>query len=256
MRDISPGIRILKGTTDILVVAPHGPRIKGRYENDIRTGVVVEEIHHRFGCTAIVNDRFFKPKGPVKKDAKRFNLDLYRIDHSRKVPGYIDAIDAVVSSPGKTFVLWVHGISDQFALARGREHAKIGRFEGPPEALHALIAYGQGGDPKTGDPDDRFTARAETVERFRDLLKTGGMTAIPTHRECDNYRGRDAKRFNQWFLKQGYGFDRVESIQLETKESGFRDTRSNAVKTALIIEAALRGLLTGESGSSEKESSI
>ncbi len=240
MAKISGGIQILAGTTNLLVVAPHGPVIDQKFENDVRTGIIARELHRLTGCSTIINNRFFKPKGPVKKDAKNFFLDLYRVDHAQKVGQYIETINAAADSKGRTLVLWVHGIFDHFALDRGKEHMELGLFPGPPGDLHALIAYGQGGDPKTGESSSRFTARQQTVDIFLKALNQQGMNTIFTHPRCNNYRGRDAKRFNQYFIQNGYGFDQVESIQLEIKETGFRDSEAHAVKTARIIAAALK----------------
>jgi hypothetical protein len=240
MTELSDGIQILPGTTRLLAVAPHGPVINGKFENDVRTGIVVRELHRLTGCSAIINDRFFKPKGPVKKDAQNFFLDLYRVDHARKVSQYFETIKAVADSKGRTLVLWVHGIFDHFALDRGKEHMDLGLFPGLPGDLHALIAYGQGGDPKTGNSSSCFSARQQTVDTFLKALNQQGMNAVFTHPDCNNYRGRDAKRFNQYFVQNGYDFDRVESIQLEIKETGFRDSEANAVKTAQIIASALK----------------
>lgn len=65
------------------------------------------------------------------------------------------------------------------------------------------------------------------------------MTTLPTHPEAWNYRGRDAKRLNQWFGQLGYGFDTVESLQLEIKEKGFRDSKPNALQAGQRIAQAL-----------------
>jgi len=92
MKAPSDGIRILPGATALLVVAPHGPFIDGRFENDVRTGIIAEQIHRRLGCTAIINTRYFKPKGYIKKDARAYLLDLYRVDHARKVGRYIQPL--------------------------------------------------------------------------------------------------------------------------------------------------------------------
>ncbi|MEN8188422.1 MAG: hypothetical protein ABFS19_01145 [Thermodesulfobacteriota bacterium] len=242
MTEISDGIRILDGTTDIVVVAPHGPLIDGKFENDVRTSIIGEEIHRLLGCFTIINDRFFKPKGPVKKDAKQYFLDLYRVDHSAKVAGYMEAIRHVADSDKKSLVLWLHGIFDQFAIDRAKEHMELGLYEGPPENLQALIAYGQGGDPKTGVTRDSLSARQATVDRFSAMLNKSGIQTILTHPHCNNYRGRDAKRFNQWFINNGYNHDQVESIQLELKESGLRDTKENAVQTARLLASILMAL--------------
>jgi len=243
MTQISDGIRVFKGSTQFLVIAPHGPLIEGQFQNDSRTGIIAEELHRQLGCTTIINDRYFKPKGPVKKDASQYFLDLYRVDHSQKVSGYIDAIKQVVEAKGKTIVLWVHGIFDHFAIDRGKEHIEQGLFAQSAQDLHALVAYGQGGDPKSGDIQNRFSAAQKTIDTFVEHLSHGGMNTILTHPACNNYRGRDVKRFNQWFLNNGYGFDRVESIQLEIKESGFRDTRKNAIQAANLIARGLKKIV-------------
>lgn len=242
MTQLSPGIRYLAGASDILVVAPHGPKIDGAFKNDIRTGIIAEQLHRLTGCTALINDRFFKPAGNLTKNLQAFLLDLYRIDHGAKVPGYLATIRQVVDSGPKTLVLWVHGIAEPVALRQGQEHLDQGLFAGPAETLDALIAYGQGPDPKAGQTADSLTARPETVQRLAGALSAAGMRAIATRREAGNFRGRDTKRLNQWFGQQGYGLDRVESIQLEIREAGFRDSDANAINAAAIIAKALASL--------------
>ncbi|MDF1592101.1 MAG: hypothetical protein P1P89_11345 [Desulfobacterales bacterium] len=243
MTERDSGIRFIPGSTDILIVAPHGPVIDGEYQNDVRTGVIAAEVQRELGCTAVINDRFFKPKGDITKSFEKYHLDLFRIDHAGKVSAYFDRIAETVKNSLKTVIVWVHGIADDKAVSHGREHIDQGLFAGRPERIDAFIGYGQGADPKTGETRDRPTARQETVETFRDQLTAGGMTALITRKEGANYRGRDSKRFNQWFVRQGYGFDQAESIQLEIKEQGFRDSEENAVKSAGIIAKALLALL-------------
>jgi hypothetical protein len=237
------GIRYIPGKHDLLIVSPHSPVINGVFENDLRTGIIAENIQQALDCHTIINDLFFKPKGPITKSLENYFLDLYRIDHSKKVSGYLSRIETIVKNGAKKYVVWIHGITDDVAISQGQEHKSLGLFDEAPEKLHALIGYGQGGDPKTGETQSRYTARNETVETFRDQLCAAGLNTILTHPAGSNYRGRDAKRLNQWFNQQGYGFDKVESMHLEIREKGFRDTKANAVKTAKIIAIAL-SLLT------------
>ena len=236
------GIRYIPGKHDLLIISPHSPVINGVFENDLRTGIIAENIQQSLDCHAIINELFFKPKGLITKSLENYFLDLYRIDHSKKVSGYLSRIETIVKNGAKKYVVWIHGITDDFAISQGQAHKSLGLFDEAPEKLHALIGYGQGGDPKTGETQSRYTARNETVETFRDQLCAAGLTTILTHPAGSNYRGRDAKRLNQWFNQQGYGFDRVESMHLEIREKGFRDTEANAVKTAKIIAAALSPL--------------
>jgi len=235
----SRGIRYILGRRDLLIVSPHSPVINGIFENDVRTGIIAENIQQVLDCHAILNDLFFKPKGPITKSLENYFLDLYRIDHSKKVPGYLSRIETIIKNGAKTTVVWVHGITDDVAMAQGREHKALGLFHKTPDKLQALIGYGQGGNPKTGETRSRYSARNETVETFRDQLCAGGLTTILTHPAGSNYRGRDTKRLNQWFNQLGYGFEKVESMHLEIREKGFRDTEANAVKTANIIATAL-----------------
>lgn len=237
------GIRYIQGSTDILIIAPHGPFIDGEYQNDLRTGVIAEEIHKQLGCYTIINDRFFKPKGKIKKSYTEFFLDMFRIDHAGKVPAYLDTIQEVVNDAGTTLVVWLHGIADDVALAQGKEHVALDLFDSSPSSLKALIGYGQGGDPKTGDTSDKFTAGNTTVEKLCSELTSEGMTTISTHKQGNNFRGRDSKRLNQWFRQLGYSLDQVESCQFEITEKGFRDTDTNAVKTGRIIAQALHKLV-------------
>ncbi len=48
---------------------------------------------------------------------------------------------------------------------------------------------------------------------------------------------------NQWFNHLGLGWDRVESLQLEIRESGFRDCEENARRSGRIIAGALEALM-------------
>ncbi len=239
----SSGIRYISGKRDLLIVSPHSPVIKGVFENDVRTGIIAEKLQQALDCHAIINDLFFKPKGPITKSFENYFLDLYRIDHSRKVSGYLSRIQTIIKKGAKTIVVWIHGITDDVAMAQAQEHTALGLFHEAPENLHALIGYGQGGDPKTGETRSRYSARYETVKTFRDRLCAEGLNTLLTHPTASNYRGRDTKRLNQYFNQLGYGFDKVESMHLEIREKGFRDTEANAVKTAKIVASSL-GFLT------------
>jgi hypothetical protein len=64
------GMRYIPGKGNLLVISPHSPVINGVFENDARTGIVTEHIQQALDCHAIINDLFFKPKGPIKKASK------------------------------------------------------------------------------------------------------------------------------------------------------------------------------------------
>jgi hypothetical protein len=50
---------------------------------------------------------------------------------------------------------------------------------------------------------------------------------------------------NQWFMNKGYHRTQAESVQLEIRDKGFRDTADNIKKTANILSRALSGLVCG-----------
>lgn len=234
-----PGFRFISGDTGIMVIAPHGPFMDGVFYNDLRTGVIAEKIQEELGCCALINDRFLKPIQLTAKDASRNILDMFKTGNAAKVSGYMDAILQVADSSGPTLVVWVHGIADNVAVKQGQEHIAAGLFSKEAAELHALIGFGQGGDPKSGNTGSNLSARPDTAARFCDRLTSRGMTTLLAREKSDNFRGRDAKRLNQWFLQAGYGHDQVESIQLEIREKDFRDSIENAVKSAAIISEAL-----------------
>ena len=126
------GIRYIPGKRDLLIVSPHSPVINGVFENDLRTGIIAENIQQILDCHAIINDLFFKPKGPITKSLENYFLDLYRIDHSKKVSGYLSRIETIVKNGAKKNVVWIHGITDDVAVAQGQEHKSLGLFDEAP----------------------------------------------------------------------------------------------------------------------------
>ena len=241
-------ITIIKGSTDILLIAPHACIRDGEPKDDENTGPITEAVARQIGCSAIINTHYHKPDDkeypPGHKPKKNeyphgleySNLDLNFIDDAKPelVPGYLRAIRDVVGEPGrpgKTTVIWIHGADDKKAEARAR------KFSYPFSAaeIHAFIGHGQGKHPDNGESKSRHTADVATVERFRDALFSNGMNAVITNEKSTNYRGRRETGMNQWFRNEGYTFAQVESIQLEIRKADFRDHHHNIEKTAGIL---------------------
>ncbi|BBO78608.1 hypothetical protein DSCW_60250 [Desulfosarcina widdelii] len=248
-------ITIIKGSTDILLIAPHACIRDGKPKDDENTGPITEAVARQIGCSAIINTHYHKPdkkkyrKGHKPKideypyGSEYDNLNLNVIAHAEQVPGYLGAIRDVVGEPGrpgKTTVIWIHGADD----IKAKVVADAGTYDSPPAEIDAFIGYGQGDEPKTKTGGDRHTAEPETVERFRKALISNGMNAVPTDDNADNYRGRSEAGMNQWFRNEGYTFGQVESIQLEIRKGGFRDLHHNIEKTAgILIEALSQEIL-------------
>ncbi len=131
----SSGIKLIEGTTDILLIAPHRPVYEGEPKNDENTWPIVERSAHHLGCSAIINTVYRKPdkKNPVSVKNKRLDLNL--IEDAERHPTFLDSIRTVVNSPGKTLVVWVHGADDGKAL----KIAQNANYKFAPESINAFI---------------------------------------------------------------------------------------------------------------------
>ena len=134
---------------------------------------------------------------------------------------FIPAIREVVDAPGRTLVVWVHGIDDDNLKGEIVEM-------GVKNEVQCLIGYGQ---------PDRPTAKKKTVD---DLIKMFGANSIIAHvaRVGSNYGGNSILYMNQWFRLNGYKLEDIQSVQLEFKYEGIRrsedlDKASQDISNAL-----------------------
>ena len=119
------------------MIAPHG--VATRPRDDINTDKLTYRITERMKCSAIVNDLF-----------KRTDLDFNDIADASTHETFIPAIRKVVDTPGRTLVVWVHGIDD--------DNLKNEIVEmGVKDDVQCLIGYGQ---------PDRPTAEKKTVDNL------------------------------------------------------------------------------------------
>ena len=185
-------IKIISGNTKLLLIAPHGVATKPR--DDINTDQLTFRIAERLKCSAIVNDVF-----------KRTDLDFNDVVHASTHSTFIPAIRGVVDAPGRTLVVWVHGIDDDNLKG---EIVEMGIKDG----VQCLIGYGQ---------PDRPTAKKKTVD---DLIKMFGANSIIAHvaRVGSNYGGNSILYMNQWFRLNGYKLEDIQSVQLEFKYESIR----------------------------------
>jgi len=236
---IEDDIKVIFGNSSLLLIAPHG--VASRPKDDINTDILTHEIVTHLGCCGIINDVFRKPRNMNAPNLENKDLNLYKIAQAQMHPTFLDEIRKIVKLPGNTLVVWIHGMKNSSAKTEAKN--KASQFKGNADALHALIGFGQGGSPKTGKPENNFTACKETINRFKNLLTENGLTTILTRKNADNFRGRHEDYMNQWFMNEGYNRTQVESIQLEIRDKGFRDTADNIKKTANILSNALSGLI-------------
>jgi len=185
-------IKIIARDTHILLIAPHGVAKKPR--DDINTDRLTFRIAKRLKCSAIVNDVF-----------KRTDLDFNDIADASTHETFIPAIRRVVDTPGRTLVIWVHGIDDDNLK---REIVEMGI----KDEVQCLIGYGQ---------PDRPTAEKKTVDG---LIRSFKANSIVAHvaRIGSNYGGNSTRYMNQYFRLNGYKLADVQSVQLEFKYEGIR----------------------------------
>ena len=201
-------IKIITGDTKILLIAPHGVATKPR--DDSNTDQLTYRIAERLKCSAIVNDVF-----------KRTHLDFNDIADASTHDTFISAIRKVVDGPGRTLVVWVHGIDDDNLK---REIVEMGI----KDDVQCLIGYGQ---------PDRPTAEKKTVG---DLIRLFGANSIIAYvvRFGSKYGGRSTEYMNQWLRINDYKLADVESVQLEFRLKGIRrsedlDEASQNISNAL-----------------------
>jgi hypothetical protein len=203
-------IQVSTGSTDIVLVAPHGLA-----EDDENTDRVTQQTAERLACTAIINIGL-----------PRKQLDLNSIQQAKRHPTFIQTLKSPIEPGERSRVIWIHGMKDKSAAVEaGNLNA------GAP--IDCLIGYGL---------PDRMTASPDTITCLVSWLNTGGLRTVVAADDRSKFRGHSAGNMNQWFRNQGYPFSQVESLQLELSWSGVREEGCIS-KTAAILAAAFNQLM-------------
>jgi hypothetical protein len=212
-----PGIKFIEGATDILIIAPHGVNVPGVKNDDNRTDILARAIAKKLKCSALIND-----------SVKRSECNYNRIADATQDKRFIASIRKVLDTKGPTLVVWIHGMKEKRSLEESEELGLRG-------ALDCVVGYGQ---------PNRYSAQKDTVETLAELFSDHCIAALPTD-DRGNFRARSMDNMNQWFRQQKEYDDRkkVQSLQLEFKEDGFRNSEENCRKTAKIIFQALSALV-------------
>jgi len=245
---IKNGIEFYPGSTNILLIAPHGYP-----DDDENTAELTQKIADQLKCSAIINRTYLKPydtkkskRNGGKADLENNFLDLNSIDQAKLHPDFIPGIKNVVEDGTPTTVIWIHGALNENIKAEAK---RISNFKKVPDQLHALIGYGQGPDQSIKgrkrtkeEEDDSPTIGKDRAERFAQLLTAGGMNTELTRRLAKNFCGRAHDNMNQWFLGK-YESDSVQSLQIEIRNKDFRDTEKNILEKAKVMAKAISALI-------------
>ena len=200
-------IQLLSGSTDIVLVAPHGLA-----EDDENTDRVTHQTAKRLACVAIINIGI-----------PRKQMDLNSIQQAKHHPTFIQTLKSTVTQRERSRVIWVHGMKDNSAAVEaGNMNAAA--------PIDCLIGYGL---------PDRMTADPDTITRLASLLNSGGLRTVVAAAERSKFRGHSTDNMNQWFRNQGYPLAQVQSLQLELSWSGVREEGCIS-QTAAILAAALK----------------
>jgi hypothetical protein len=221
--------------TGVFLIAPHA--VETEPMDDMGTAALVRKIQEQTGFSALINTLYRKPEGkPNEKPKKERNYgkpdpqngfaNLNKVKQAEKVKDYITKIKKIVDTDGLTYVIWVHGIADENIKEFGDD-------------VQCLIGYGQ---PGTKDPSPSYTAEQQFIDLLKKELNEKGIKSILAPAECE-YRGWSEDYMNQWFLLKKYDFKKVQSVQLEFKRRGCRDTDESIETTAKKLAYAISAVV-------------
>jgi hypothetical protein len=152
-------VKFIKGSTDVLVIAPHGIKTKPR--DDKNTDAIATEITNQLGCSALIND-----------SSKRSKLDYNSRADAETDEKFIKNFRSILDTEGPTLVLWIHGYDKGNGPALENQ---LGiRDNG---SLDCLIGFGQG-------RPNRYTAKSDTVNRLISVFSDQGISAHKAIPKC------------------------------------------------------------------------
>ena len=238
------------GKNNILLIAPHG-----RPEDDINTGELTKKLAERLDCYAAINEKFRKPD---KESEEVTNADLHIADLNNKksiteaglMADWFEEIEiskkAILDDiqeegiVGTCYIFLIHGAKDE-------------NVEAVSHGADVLLGIGRSKD-ESGVKKDRPTTTEDNLKNFIEALKNEGsieaVEAKAAQKDTDDkenwYAGHDKYNLNQCFVERPNGVldPKIQSFQVEIKNSSFRDNDESIKNTASRLAAAI-GKLTG-----------
>jgi hypothetical protein len=240
-------IEFKEGKNNILLIAPHG--FPG---DDDYTAEITEILARKLDCHAAINTKYRRPDEDKKEitDAKKLvadlndkqsiidaNLTVEWLDKLKNIKNKIVGFKKDKGTHGNCYIFLIHGVKDDNINA---VHEK------------ADILLGIGRTKEDSGKKDRPTATEENLQNFIECLKNQGLIVAAEAKAAkkgvgdieNRYAGQDINNLNQCFQRSKDVLDpKVQSFQIEIKNTGFRDT-DNLEKTATRLAAAI-GKFTG-----------
>jgi hypothetical protein len=230
-------IETVKGTTRILLIAPHGfmgDKSRKLKADDEHTGDLASRLADEFDFSAIINEKYKRAESLKDADVSKGIVDCARISQVSKLlrkeflQKILDAKEGIIAEHGEALVVFIHGTDDP------NMDEYIGRY-GADERTSILIGYGQDDKGK-----ESLTAAPGFVTELTRCLAEGNrnsMIAVAADTKS-LYCGRDANNLSQLFRHKDFKDTRVQSVQLEIKKA-FRQPPV-IHKTVKAIGSALR----------------
>ena len=244
-------IPVRKGNCNILLIAPHGHK-----NTDENTYEIARHMADELDCYAVVSELYQKPPykrdkrgrliknkitgNPVRHEAnkKKKWVDLNNLDEvneqldKEEFLGPIKGLkDEIVKRFEAAQIFLTHGIKDKHI----NYESEI--INAAPE-LGALIGIGRGNPNEEPPYEERLSASSETAVNLIELLHSDiiAAEALP-RRNRRSYAGWDRRNLNQLFTERNDNDTDVQSVQIEIKWTGYRET-ANIQNTAGIFAEA------------------
>jgi hypothetical protein len=218
----SKHVKFREGSTDVLVIAPHCVNVPDIRFNDTRADLVAASIAKELGCSALINDSF-------ERNERNYN-DRHDAELDQE---FMDNFRSVLDTAGHTLILWIHGYKERKRLDLEKEL----RVKG---SLDCIVGYGQ------GNPN-RPTATKKTREKLISVLADQGVEAYyaDPNGKSSEFCGHDRNNMNQWCRWHPIykSKSKVESLQLEFKEPGFRKTDEQAKRLGIRVANAIKAMV-------------
>ncbi len=225
-----------------MLIAPHG-----HPNNDGRTYSITRLASDVLDSYAIVNKTYQKPPFKRNKDSSYVIVNGKKVRHDPdKLKKWINLnrknqveqhlgtefkvplrnfVNEIIQKYGNAIVIWIHGIDDDNLTPKNTYGSRPG--------MDALIGIGQ------GEPDS-LTASNKTVAKLIKYLSSNSAKPIAASlaKKGSDYCGWHQNVMNQFFVKQ-YGLDKVESIQIEIKKKGFRESGNYKITAQAIAKSIM-----------------
>ena len=125
-------IEFISGSTNILLVAPHGHHL-----DDEKTGDLTRLMAEQSGCYAIINEIYCrKAKTPYRFDLNKLSDVKKNLKNEYLMP-LLEYKNNIVKEHGSAWIFWIHD-AEQSSIkkdAKGRNHIN-------PDEIKVLVGYG------------------------------------------------------------------------------------------------------------------